>query len=63
MDVKKLFEKYEITPDLHPNIIVTSNGNIYLDGKVDPKDKGDEIYPEGEVFDANAIDTPKKGKK
>lgn len=44
----KLCEKYRVDYSVHPHIVVTANGNIYLTGKVDPADKSEQIKLNGE---------------
>lgn len=44
----KLCEKYRVDHSVHPHIVVTANGNIYLTGKVDPADKSEQIKLNGE---------------
>ena len=39
--------KYGVELKKHKEIIVTSNGNIYLGGKVDPTDLGTIFYVKG----------------
>lgn len=63
MNITELFKKYDINPDEHPNMIVTAAGNIYTNGRVDPSDRSDEIYPGGQVIDDKAIETQKVSKK
>lgn len=65
----KLCEKFEVNYLEHPQIIVTSVGNVYTTGIVDPSDKGERIELNTEDAEAIQLDEtgepvkPSKGKK
>ncbi len=58
-----LCKVYGVDSSVHPNIVVTSTGNIYTDGNIDPKDKG-EKFVLNEVVEVEVSEVPEvEGKK
>ena len=56
-----LCEIFGVNYSEYPQIVVTSTGNIYLQGNVDPNDNGEKIDLNTE--DAEIIEDKPKGKK
>ena len=44
-EAKDLCETFGVNSSEYPQIVVTANGNIYLDGNIDPKDTSERFNP------------------
>lgn len=68
-EAEQLCEKYGVDYSVHPQIVVTANGNIYLTGNIDPKDDSEKFYLHtedvvlNEVTDVETVEVKPKKKK
>lgn len=61
-----LCKKYDVDISVNPDTVVTGNGNIYIDGNIDPKDNSERFVVKQEVIKAvitEVIEKPKNIKK